>query len=121
MTEHSADVVGTSADRVQIGLNGVWQFRMDPQDIGVQQGWHSAAVPFQSNITVPGSWQAQGFGEPEGILRHSYEGTAWYRKTVAVPAAWQGKAIRLNVAGSHRRSSAFVNGQPVGAHDSFYA
>ena len=68
---------------------------------------------------MPGSWQAQGIGKPEGNLRNSYSGPAWYRREIAIPASWQGKIIRLRVGGALRTTTLFVNGRTVGQHDGF--
>jgi hypothetical protein len=70
---------------------------------------------------VPGAWQAQGVGEPSGILRHHYAGDAWYRRIVTVPAAWKGRRILLTIGGAHRSTALFVNGTAIGTHDGFSA
>ena len=114
-----SSIYGVSAERAHIDLNGTWQFRTDPQSVGVRQEWHSPGVIFPKQIQVPGSWQAQGIGEPEGILRHGYSGAAWYRKQVAIPASWQGKVIRLRIGGALRDTIVYVNGKKVGEHDGF--
>ncbi|PYV00936.1 MAG: hypothetical protein DMG10_19240 [Acidobacteria bacterium] len=112
-------VMCLAAERSRIDLNGTWQFRVDPQNEGEAGRWHSREVPFPRSIEVPGCWQAQGVGEPSGILRHHYAGTAWYRRAVAIPASWQGKVIVLRAGGVLRRASVFVNGARVGEHDGF--
>ena len=75
----------SAAERAGIDLNGAWEFRIDPQDVGGAQAWSAGTVPFPRQITVPGAWQAQGVGEPNGPLRHDYSGAAWYRRTVNEP------------------------------------
>src|SRR5688572_5188096 len=57
------------AERQRIDLNGPWQFRTDPTNQGVRDGWSSSGVSFDRTLTVPGSWQAQGVGEPRGFMR----------------------------------------------------
>ncbi len=90
-----------AADRGRLDLNGTWEFRLDPQEQGEAQAWHSTGVAFTRRIDVPGAWQAQGVGEPKGTLRHDYAGAAWYRRIVPVPRAWQ-RQVR---AASHRRGT----------------
>ena len=109
------------AERARIDLNGTWEFRLDPQEQGETQSWHSAGVSFPRMITVPGAWQAQGVGEPKGSLRHDYAGVAWYRRSVSVPAAWRGKSVRLRIAGAHRYTTLYVNGRKIGEHRGFSA
>ncbi len=43
-------------------LSGAWSFELDPSDRGIDEGWHSR--PLNLNIILPGSLQAQGFGDP---------------------------------------------------------
>ena len=110
-----------AADRGRLDLNGTWQFRLDPQEQGEAQAWHSKAVEFTREIRVPGAWQAQGVGEPKGALRHDYAGTAWYRRTVPVPQAWSGKSVRLRIGGAHRYTTLYVNGRKIADHRGFSA
>jgi beta-galactosidase len=115
----ASTVLYGSESRPRIDLDGVWQFRMDPQGAGEADGWHSEGVSFSDTIRVPGCWQAQGFGKPSGIQRNHYAGSAWYRRSVAVPADWKGKSVLLTVGGVVRRATIFVNGKQVGVHDGF--
>jgi beta-galactosidase len=108
------------AERQRIDLNGSWQFRTDPQNQGERDGWPSAGgATFDRTLTVPGSWQAQGVGEPRGFMRHDYAGPAWYRRTVAIPANWRGQSITLRIGGAHRYTTVFLNGQKLGEHRGF--
>src|SRR5437762_14039952 len=98
----ASSVHGFAADRGHIDLDGTWQFRTDPESVGVREEWHSPGVSFPLRLQVPGAWQAQGVGEPDGILRHKYTGPAWYRRQTNIPAAWQGKVIHLRIGGALR-------------------
>ena len=90
--------------------------RLDPENAGEAGRWYAGAVQFPQSINVPGSWQAQGVGEPSGNLRHHYAGVAWYRRTVGVPGAWRDQVVRLRIGGVHRRAKVFVNGTAVVAN-----
>ncbi len=52
-----------------IDLSGVWQFAIDPDDIGLDQQWWKQGLAQQ--IRLPGSLQEQGYGEDPGL------DTAW--------------------------------------------
>lgn len=110
---------GRAQERTQIDLNGKWEFRLDPDSRGEAGGWASGRERFQESILVPGAWQAQGFGERSGVLRHDYSGKAWYRRDVTVPASWKGRSISLRVGGVLRRATIYVNGERAGEHDGF--
>ncbi|HTE28635.1 MAG TPA: beta galactosidase jelly roll domain-containing protein [Flavitalea sp.] len=113
--------VATLAQREHVGLNGDWDFKLDPREQGVAFGWPAAGVPFDRTIAVPGAWQAQGAGEPNGMLRHDYTGAAWYRRKVSIPSTWRGKVITLRIGGAHLETALFVNGQQIGEHSGFSA
>jgi hypothetical protein len=110
-----------AGERPHIGLNGQWDFRLDPQNVGVSEHWFDTQALFSGSIQVPGSWQAQGYGERAGMLRHQYAGAAWYRKHVKIPADWNGKLVTLRIGGAHRMTRVFVNGVDFGEHNGFNA
>jgi len=86
-------------------LNGLWKFKwletpdLAPKDFFLEkykdQTW--------DNITVPGNWEMQGFGDPmfrnvsqpfrsnPPYVPHDYNTTGCYRKTFTVPGNWDGK------------------------------
>ena len=109
------------AERQRIDLNGPWQFRhrsAEPGRTG-RLAFGRRAPAFDRTIAVPGSWQAQGVGEPRGFMRHDYAGAAWYRRTVAIPANWRGQSITLRIGGAHRYTTVFLNGRKLGEHRGF--
>ncbi|HZM04006.1 MAG TPA: hypothetical protein VFC44_13425 [Candidatus Saccharimonadales bacterium] len=112
-------MTSAAVDRSTIDLNGTWQFQLDPKDEGGAGLWYAKEAPLTDSIRVPGCWQAQGFGEPLGILRNSYCGPAWYRRTVGIPKQWEDKTILLHIGAAFRQVQLFVNGVHVGDHDGF--
>lgn len=46
--------------RMTITLNGTWQIRLDPKELGKEEGWFQPEITFDESIMVPGTWQAQG-------------------------------------------------------------
>ncbi len=113
-------------------LSGRWGFALDPRDVGVAERWWARDDMFRSAITVPGAWQAQGFGDnrhqtqpcqttgfpPGGVQseRTSYLGTGWYRRALVVPAAWRGKRVRLRLCGVHPKAEVWLDGIRLGEH-----
>ncbi len=43
-------------------LDGAWRLMLDPQDVGVKQTWFAADLKTTDSVQLPGSLQAQGFG-----------------------------------------------------------
>jgi hypothetical protein len=109
----------------RLALDGVWQFRLDPEDHGVTRGWHENPHSLTDEIVVPGCWQGQGFGsdEPE-VLRDfllkaevfpaSYRGAGWYGKMFDLPAGWKGRRVWLLIGGAHPSAELWLNGARLG-------
>jgi hypothetical protein len=103
-----------SNPRPALSLDGQWEFRLDPKGEGETAKWFEPTVPFPERITVPGNWQAQGFGEPRNHLAHDYQGKAWYRRTVTVPANWSGQRLWVRFDGVTAMGEVYVNGVHAG-------
>ena len=112
-------------DEQRVSLRGEWQFRLDPDDVGLREGWQEDPACLTERIAVPGCWQGQGFGG-EGndrvwdfnlearTFRATYTGTAWYAKTIQPPAGWQGRRIWVNFGGVHPSAEIWLNGVKLG-------
>ena len=108
--------------RSRLDLNGTWEFRLDPDKAGVDERWFAnPQVRFSNRISVPGAWQAQGFGNPSARLRHDYSGAAWYHRTLEIPAGWRERIVLLRIGRAHRITTAYVNGAEVGRYDGISA
>ncbi len=118
MTPSLSPALLQSSSRNALGLNGSWSFALDPNDEGQSGRWFDRDL--SETITVPGSWEEQGFGERpfENIggwtKRRSYEGTAWYGRTVEIPAGWTGRRVWLQLSRVSWESAVWVNGERVG-------
>ncbi len=87
-----------------ISLAGNWQFRLfDNEEYSKKKidetGWE--------NITVPSSWERQGFAD--------YDGFAWYRKTFEIPADYKGTDMILILGKIDDMDETFINGEKVGS------
>ena len=112
---------------VRKSLDGKWEFALDPQNSGTDEGWMEGRGPFEHKVKVPGCWQGQGIGH-EGTeevwdfrlqtrtLRATYEGTGWYRTSFTLPSRWRGKRIWLNFGGVNPSAEVWLNGRFVGSH-----
>lgn len=124
---------GAFAQRPTINLDGEWRFATDPQEVGEADGWQQSPANWLSmpqagyredaagTVRVPGSWDAQGYGEPNEARFHQHLGLGWYRRTVRIPADWEGKSIFLTIGGVHRQARIWVNGQYCADHVGYLA
>ena len=119
-----------------LSLRGEWDFttRSGSRN-GVWKHWYSMPEwPDQRKIQVPGSWEAQGIGEP-GMsarwdnggdhnakpIRHKHVSWCWYRKTVEIPAAWAGKRVWLKIGGVKSCGWFWVNDKQVALNENYCA
>lgn len=51
----------------RMDVSGSWRLALDWDDVGLQQQWYNAALPGTDVLPLPGSLQAQGFGEKPTI------------------------------------------------------
>jgi hypothetical protein len=74
-----------------VNLNGWWKFRIDDQNIGLEQQWFSES-DYTTEIMVPFSLESamSGIGDP------SFHPCVWYQRGIEVPVEWAGRRIRLN-------------------------
>ena len=95
----------------RVSLNGLWQFRMDPDRVGHANAWYKPAQASDGwqNVTVPHTWQT----EPDSA---EYFGVAWYRRTFEVLQAWSDRTIRIEFEAVFHSASVWVNGNRVGEH-----
>lgn len=110
---------------LRIALDGAWQFRLDPDDIGLSSKWYRQSNLFTDIVQVPGCWQGQGFGSDSSdevwdfqletrTFRATYKGTGWYAKRFEPPRLWRNKRIFLNFGGAHPSASVWLNGKVLG-------
>lgn len=89
-------------------ISGLWKFRADPNDEGVQLGWmkpdfdDSAWEELQAGKT----WEEQ--------THPDYDGLGWYRKRVAIPPDLAGKDLVVVFPGVDDAYEAWANGEFIG-------
>lgn len=97
-----------------LNLNGRWRFAFDARDAGVRAGWPNEALPGKRQILVPFSWGAPLSGVPDSA------DIGWYERTISIPAAWRGQRVFLVFGASDWRTSAWLDGRPLGEHQGGY-
>jgi beta-mannosidase len=109
------DMVGA-----MVSLNGTWDFRLDPDDVGQDEGWFQPGVAGDwATIQVPAMWQVAGYS--------GYNGWAWYRlrfqgrgKEEELPLVSPLRSL-LRFHGVSYWAKVWLNGQYLGAHEGHFA
>jgi beta-galactosidase/beta-glucuronidase len=106
-------LVAIPADTVP--LSGSWRFAVDPESIGMAQGWADASFDdgAWTEVTVPHTW---------GVMEAhaTYDGSAWYRRTFTLPAGAQDAHLRLCFAAVFYLARVWLNGEYLGEHGGGY-
>ena len=98
--------------RQKININREWKFITGDQQNAAQTSYVDSAW---KNVNLPHSFSTPYFGTGQW-----YTGYGWYRKYFNVPANWKGKRLFVEFEGAFRDAEIFVNGKPVGHHQSGY-
>jgi beta-glucuronidase len=124
-------LIGNTADRPGISLDGQWQVIVDRYDEGLtdylsrpkEQGWwvdrdglkpwelHELSFDDRGTLEVPGDWNTQ---RDELFF---YEGIVWYRRTFDAPEIADGERSFLCFGGANKRATVWLNGVEVARHD----
>ncbi|MFA9388845.1 MAG: glycoside hydrolase family 2 TIM barrel-domain containing protein [Prolixibacteraceae bacterium] len=109
-------------------LNGQWKFKWVEKPSLVPEGFYQVNYNVKNwdEITVPASWQMEGYGHPKfRNITHTFESnppfipeyynpTGCYKRTFNVPANWHNKEVMLRFEGVKSASYVWVNGERVG-------
>ncbi|MCW3807354.1 beta-glucuronidase [Plebeiibacterium marinum] len=96
--------------RNSIDLSGIWKFKVDSLNEGIQKEWYNGVTECRQ-IAVPGSWNEQYTD-----LR-DYLNWCWYEKDFYIPASWQGEDIYIRINDATYFAKVWVNGKAVGQHE----
>jgi beta-galactosidase len=117
-------IAQTAAPDTTVLLNGTWQFAFAP-DIATAD---RLADFYLSNyntkqfvpIRVPSNWAMQGFEPPHYKPFREEASQGFYLDRFNVPATWQDKRVLLHFGGVWSSAEVWLNGKPLGRHDSGY-
>jgi Domain of unknown function (DUF4838)/Glycosyl hydrolases family 2, sugar binding domain len=96
----------TKGNRLVAGLPDVWDFTLDPQEIGEELGYFRPELTggnWRPMKTSSASWSDQGL--------NYFRGVVWYRTSVDVPAKFKNKPLRLWFGGVDEVAKVWVNGK----------
>jgi len=105
----------TNGYRYTMQLDGLWEYRRDPEGRGAEEGWSGGFGP-EGVIAVPASWNDQ-FAANE---MRAYIGTLFYQNEFYLPAEFRERAVRLRVGAVSFGASVWFNGEKMGDWDVAY-
>jgi hypothetical protein len=97
-----------------MNLNGLWDFRFDPQNTGENERWHDKPQSFDKKILVPFPWGSK----LSGVDNEAEIG--WYTRTIEVPAGWSGKKVFIVFGASDWITTAWLDGKKLGTFQGGY-
>lgn len=91
-------------------LSGIWEFKKDPENIGIKNQWFNGLTETRS-IAVPGSWNEQ-FTDSRDYLD-----AVWYQTEAFVPENWSDEEVWIRFGSVNYYATVWVNGQQLGIHE----
>src|ERR1700712_2317956 len=93
-------------------LDGQWRFRLDPQGVGLKDGWAGrASTAGGGPTTAPNAWNAAD--DSDASMRG---GIGWYRRDFTLPSASAAYAWIARFESVNYRATVWLNGRRMGAH-----
>ena len=110
------------AQTTGVSLNGTWRLALGSNVADIerlsrfyQSGFDEAGF---RPIPVPSNWSLQGFEEPAYGRLKPTASEGFYVHTFQAPAGFRGKRVLLHFDGVWQSAEVWLNGQPLGRHDS---
>lgn len=86
-------------------LDKMWDFIIDPDNIGVEKEWFNSFPQNSRKMIVPSCWNSE-------IDLFRYTGTAWYKTTFET----QSKNIYINFGAVQNEADVYLDGKHLGNH-----
>lgn len=109
--------------RQTLALDGPWQFRFDPENLGLTEHWHSRELDKNwQKVTVPHCWDTMpgarfwDWSDWSPSNPPFYNGAAWYRRDFDFQNTVS-PHHRLQFLGVQQRARIFLNGVLVATHE----
>lgn len=96
-------------------VNEGWKFSLDPENIGIKQGWQITGFEQNQNKTVKNVMLPHTFNVDSES--EEYRGVYWYEYTFTVPDEWVNKQVWFDFHGIYRDAQFWVNGKSAGSHN----
>lgn len=97
-----------------LNLNGLWDFRFDTGNSGLDEKWYEKPGTFDKKIVVPFPWGSK----LSGVDNEAEIG--WYARQIEVPSDWDGKRVFIIFGASDWITKVWLDGQLLGTFQGGY-
>lgn len=112
---HSLFPIETETREIK-SLDGIWNFKIDLDDIAGRQRWESAFPKEHGLMPVPSSINDIGCDAET----RDHVGDFWYERSFFLPAHWDDRDIFVRFGSVTHHASVWVNGKMVAEHKGGY-
>ena len=97
-----------------LDLSGVWQYEMDIDNSGEEQGYYRNDFPRENwkTMKIPNNWYLTEVGD--------YDGTVWFSTSFEAPEGYRGKHLTLQFYAVDYFADVWLNGEYLGAHAGYF-
>ncbi|MCI8956949.1 MAG: beta-glucuronidase [Eubacterium sp.] len=93
-------------------LSGIWNFKMDYDNVGIQEQWQKKPLKDTIPMAVPASYNDLFTEERE----KEHVGYVWYEKSFVIPNSWHGQRMVLRFGSATHHATVWVDGVEVVKH-----
>lgn len=102
----------TNKYRFEKKIDGIWDFKFDPEKVGVKSGWQSN-LACAIKMPVPASFN-DFFTDKDS---REYTGDFWYQKDIFIPEYLKSQDIQIRFGAATHRVTVFFNGKKIRRHE----
>ncbi|MEQ8532215.1 MAG: glycoside hydrolase family 2, partial [Imperialibacter sp.] len=95
-------------------LNGIWEFKFDANNEGLNANWSAGSTAFDKTILVPFPWGSTLSGVKDEA------DIAWYKREITIDPSWKGKKTFVTIGASDWETTVWLDGQKLGSHQGGY-
>jgi beta-glucuronidase len=93
-------------------LSGIWKFKVDKENKGLEEKWYKNSLNDYILMPVPSSYN--DITQETSIRDHI--GYVWYEKEFFIPLSWKDKRIFVRVGSASHYAILWINGEKVIEH-----
>lgn len=93
-------------------LDGIWKFKIDRENKGIEEKWQEAPLEDTVPMAVPCSYNDLMTDAKD----KEHVGYVWYETSFVVPSGWDGKRIVLRFGSAAHHAICWIDGQEIIRH-----